>query len=214
MPGKRSRHGRWRVLKWALSVAIFVTWLGFMWFIAARAHTPKADNILAHAAEQVKEQHQQLPPGSQQLQQQQQQKQQPQQRLEKIAEVPRTSSSVGTQPQDPVALAGSPPSLTCTFRDGVDYVGPGPEELVEKLSDQQCCELCKSRNDAKPGSCMVGVLSADYDSPPRACWLKGHVSKAIPKKGVRSCWPSKPPKGLDDKITSDIEHTKSAFRRL
>lgn len=85
-------------------------------------------------------------------------------------------SSAG-QPDD-----GKRPS--CKFENNLDYLGKDVG-TVEGLTDQACCELCARKGD----SCMVAVMSSPYDEPPRACWLKIGVRKAVKKTGVRACWP-------------------------
>ncbi|CAE8620040.1 unnamed protein product, partial [Polarella glacialis] len=104
--------------------------------------------------------------------------------------------------QPPVAafLRGGPPPLPglggrspCDFRENVDYLTSGAEDLVQaQVTPEQCCQLCITKNELAPGSCTVSVLSSETDSPPRACWIKGGSSsdlRAVHKPGVRACWP-------------------------
>merc|ERR1712098_201717 len=72
---------------------------------------------------------------------------------------------------------------SCDFEDDLDYLGKDVG-TVEGLTDQACCELCARKRD----SCTVAVMSSQYDEPPRACWLKTGVRKAVKKPGVRACW--------------------------
>lgn len=89
------------------------------------------------------------------------------------------------------AAAGeaSSSNAECFFKDGLDYVGSGEEEVVEHATPELCCSLCIARNARNPGACAVAVLSSESDRPPRACWLKSYVGRAVPKEGVRACWP-------------------------
>jgi len=61
---------------------------------------------------------------------------------------------------------------------------------------------------------MVGVISADYDKPPRACWLKGRVMRATAKEGVRACWPSTPPKDLEGQAVTDMEEHQERLKAV
>lgn len=88
--------------------------------------------------------------------------------------------------------------LQCDFEDDLDYLGKDVG-TVEGLSDQACCELCARKKD----TCMVAVMSSSYDEPPRACWLKTRISKAIRKSGVRACWPPNLKKVWAESHTAD-----------
>lgn len=77
----------------------------------------------------------------------------------------------------------------CTFKQNIDYIGEeqGP---IEHLTKKACCALCESKNRATPGACVVAVMSATWDEPPEACWLKRNVQKSVKKAGVTACVPS------------------------
>jgi hypothetical protein len=83
----------------------------------------------------------------------------------------------------------APSSDDCVFQAGIDYTDPGLSDTSPQtgLNQKACCMHCRDT----PG-CKVGVISASYDDPPSACWLKASMSSPVKKAGVVSCSPGTP----------------------
>mmetsp|Transcript_52503 Transcript_52503/g.162947 ORF Transcript_52503/g.162947 Transcript_52503/m.162947 type:complete len:352 (-) Transcript_52503:418-1473(-) len=79
-------------------------------------------------------------------------------------------------------------SSQCMYRKGLDYLGVDVE-TVSGLTADECCCLCRLRDEETPGSCDVAVLSGPSDTPPQACWLKHSITGLVEKKHVVACLP-------------------------
>lgn len=95
-----------------------------------------------------------------------------------------------------------PPEHKCDFQMHVDYrmpAGSGLEEIAQSgVSRDICCALCADRNEQRPGSCLVAVLSSQDDTPALSCWIKGgrsgemlslNLLRPVSKHGVSACFP-------------------------
>lgn len=77
---------------------------------------------------------------------------------------------------------------SCVYKTNVDYIGI--DVLTIPYSNlEKCCQACRDLNIKfkTEDTCAVAVLSSSSDDPPRACWLKRMITKAVPKAGVTSC---------------------------
>jgi hypothetical protein len=73
----------------------------------------------------------------------------------------------------------------CVFQANIDYQDPGLDIPVKTgLTQKECCASCRNTPQ-----CKVAVLSAAYDDPPNACWLKTSISQPVKKDGVMACKP-------------------------
>ncbi|CAE8684099.1 unnamed protein product [Polarella glacialis] len=88
---------------------------------------------------------------------------------------------------DPVSVKG------CRAEVDMDYTGIDIQ-TIPRSSPQDCCRACRLRNKLSwPASCSVAVLSAEWDDPPSACWIKGSSAytgiRGVKKEGVIAFFP-------------------------
>lgn len=68
----------------------------------------------------------------------------------------------------------------CVIESGVDFADDGPDlPILENTNAEACCAAC-----ASAPLCAAAVLSSEFDSPRRACWLKFSADRRIKKAGV------------------------------
>jgi hypothetical protein len=65
----------------------------------------------------------------------------------------------------------------------------GDDYPIQGLTPAACCAACQEKKTHGPGTCAAAVISASYDDPPNACWLKYTADAPMRKSGAKACWP-------------------------
>jgi len=92
----------------------------------------------------------------------------------------------------------------CKFLQNTDYIGIDTG-MMTGLTASNCCNVCKRRNEMRPGSCEIAVVSSTEDDPPHACWLKRSIHRKVAKQGVIACIPPNF-KGEEMMASTRVEH--------